>query len=42
MPEPAPVLTHGQFFGEYQTRVEVAGFALATMRADPTIDVQRR
>jgi AraC family transcriptional regulator len=41
MLEPSRVLTHGQFFGEYQRRIDVVGFTLATMRPDPTISVER-
>jgi AraC family transcriptional regulator len=35
------LLSHGEFFGRYRERVAVAGFALAGLRADPRLDVQR-
>ncbi|HEX6100695.1 MAG TPA: helix-turn-helix domain-containing protein [Thermoanaerobaculia bacterium] len=35
------ILTHGQFFGRFQTEAEAGGFALAHIRADPHRDVQR-
>ena len=35
------VLTHGQFFGRFQTEVEAGGFTVAHIRADPHRDVQR-
>jgi len=34
-------LTHGQFFGQFQSEVEAGGFSLAYIRADPNHDVQR-
>lgn len=35
------LLTHGQFFGRFQTEAEAGGFSLAHIRADPHKDVQR-
>lgn len=35
------ILTHGQFFGRFQTEVEAGGFTVAHIRADPHRDVQR-
>jgi AraC family transcriptional regulator len=34
------VLTHGQFFGRFEQRREVAGFSLAHLSADPIAEVQ--
>ena len=35
------VLTHGQFYGRFQTEIEAGGFTVAHIRADPDRDVQR-
>lgn len=41
--EPATeaVLQHAQFFGYSRNQRDVAGFTIASMRADPTLEVQR-
>ena len=36
-----PVLAHAQFFGDRQSQRRVAGFTIASMRADPTLQVER-
>ena len=35
------ILAHAQFFGERQSQRRVAGFTIASMRADPTLQVER-
>ncbi len=41
--EPATekILQHAQFFGHRRNQRDVAGFAIASMRADPTLEVER-
>lgn len=36
-----PVLAHAQFFGDRQSQRSVAGFTVASMCADPTLQVER-
>ena len=40
-PSPGRVLGHAQFFGGQSRRLTVAGFTIASMRADPTLHVER-